>query len=222
MTRVKICGITNFDDAQASVIAGTDAIGFVFAPSPRQLTPAEAATIRRLMPRSIAVFGVFVAEPAEEIAQVAQFCSLDFCQVHGEITDVHYRLLGSQLIPAISVEEMDPFEVAGSFRTAAILLDAHHPDRTNPTGLPFDWKLARLTASRLNVILAGGLNPDNVTEAIDIVQPYAVDVSGGVEVRPGKKDHDKIATFIQRIRTWDSRINAGISVSSADDLFLKH
>jgi phosphoribosylanthranilate isomerase len=109
-----------------------------------------------------------------------------------------------------------------SYHASAVVLDAPHPARTSSTTVPFDWKLAQKAASELNVILAGGLNADNVVQAIEIVRPYAVDVSGGVESRPGKKDHEKLVIFIQRIRAWDSRTNAGISESSADDLFLKH
>jgi len=222
MIRVKICGITNRDDALAAVAMGADALGFVFALSLRQMTPGEVVDIRRCLPSRVAVIGVFVAEPVDEIARIAQICALDFCQVHGEITPEHRQMLGQRLIPAVTVDGVDPLDLARSYRTSVVLLDAPHPDRTNPTTATFDWKLARRTATELRVVLAGGLNTENVVQAIEIVRPYAVDVSSGVEIRPGKKDHEKLSHFIQRIRAWNSRTNAGISVSSADDLFLKH
>jgi phosphoribosylanthranilate isomerase len=100
-------------------------------------------------------------------------------------------------------------------------LDAPHAIRTGSPSAPFDWRLAQRAAAELNVILAGGLNSGNVVPAVELVRPYAVDVSGGVETQPGRKDHEKLASFIKRIREWDSRTNAGITVSSADGLFLK-
>lgn len=222
MTRVKICGLTNIDDAVAAVKFGADALGFVFAPSPRQVTPEQVVEMSGALPRRVTLVGVFVNETPDEILQIAQFCLLDLCQVHGVITPAHQRILGQRLLPAITVNGSDPFHAPRSLGSGTVLLDAPHLTRAGTTTLPFDWKLAKRTASEMSVILAGGLNVENVTQAIDIVRPYAVDVSGGVEIRPGKKDHEKLSLFIQRIRTWDSRTNAGTSERSADDLFLKH
>ncbi|MBI5267973.1 MAG: phosphoribosylanthranilate isomerase [candidate division Zixibacteria bacterium] len=222
MIRIKICGITNLADAQAAVAAGADALGFVFTSSPRRIAPQAAADIRAQLPNTIAVVGVFGDEPTSEILQIARLCALDFCQVHGKITEAHRTALGEQLIPAITVNGGDPVAAIRNLSSRTILLDAPHPNRFDPTTPPFDWSLAREVSAMRHVILAGGLNEINVIEAIETARPYGVDVSSGIEIRPGVKDHGKLSSFIQRIRVWDSRTNAGISDHSADDLFLKH
>lgn len=221
MTRVKICGITNTEDAVAAVTSGADAMGFVFAESPRKVTPRRVVEMCLALSRRVTLIGVFVNEHPEEMLRIAETCALDFCQVHGQITPLHQKILGQRLLPAIKVDGLDPFQTAQSLHSSVVLLDAPHATRAESGSIPFDWKLAKRTAEEMNVILAGGLNADNVIRAIEIARPYAVDVSGGVESRPGKKDHEKLSIFIQRIRTWDSRTNADISEHSADDLFLR-
>ncbi len=221
MTRVKICGITNLEDARAAVEAGADAIGFVFAPSPRQMTIASASAIRQHLPDSVAIVGVFVDEPVTDIVRTMTACRLDFVQVHGNLTDTHRQEIGNRLIPAITVSGKDVIDKIAQLPGRTVLLDALHNNRTSATTIPFDWTIARQAGRLRSIILAGGLHPDNVVAALEIARPYAVDVSSGIETRPGKKDHDKLRTFIQRIRAWDSQTSAGISASSADDLFLK-
>jgi phosphoribosylanthranilate isomerase len=221
MTRIKICGITNPEDALAAVEAGADAIGFVFAPSPRQVTIAIAFAIRQHFRNSVAVVGVFVDEPVTEIVRTMTSCRLDYVQVHGNITDAHRQEIGNRLIPAITVNGTDIIDAIEQLPGRTVLLDAGHSNRASATATPFDWTIARQAGKLRNIILAGGLHPDNVVAALETARPYAVDVSSGIETRPGKKDHDKLRTFIQRIRAWDSQTSAGISASSADDLFLK-
>jgi phosphoribosylanthranilate isomerase len=221
MTRIKICGITNPEDAWAAVEAGADAIGFVFAPSPRQMTIAIAFAIRKHLRNSVVVVGVFVDEPVAEIVRTMTSCRLDFVQVHGNLTDAHWQEIGERLIPAITVNGTDIIDAIEQLPGRTVLLDAGHSNRTSATATPFDWRIARQAGRLRNIILAGGLHPDNVVAALETARPYAVDVSSGIETRPGVKDHDKLRTFIQRIRAWDSQTSAGISASSADDLFLK-
>lgn len=221
MTRIKICGITNFEDTRAAVEAGADAIGFVFAPSPRQVTMAVASAIRQHFPNSVAVVGVFVDEPVTEIVRTMASCRLDYAQVHGNLTDAHWQQVGNRLIPAITVNEKDVMDKIVQQPGRTVLLDTVHSNRTSTTATPFDWTIARQAGRLWNIILAGGLHPDNIVAALETARPYAVDVSSGIEIRPGRKDHDKLRTFIQRIRAWDSQTSAGISASSADDLFLK-
>jgi len=221
MTRIKICGITNPEDALAAVEAGADAIGFVFAPSPRQVTTAVASAIRQHLCNRIVVVGVFVDEPITDIVRTMTSCHLDFVQVHGEITDAHRQEIGGRLIPAITVNGEDVVDKIEQQSGRTVLLDAVHGNRTSTTVAHFDWTIARQAGRLRNIILAGGLHPDNVVAALETARPYAVDVSSGIETQSGKKDHDKLRTFIQRIRAWDSQTSAGISASSADDLFLK-
>ncbi|AEG15416.1 Phosphoribosylanthranilate isomerase [Desulfofundulus kuznetsovii DSM 6115] len=198
MVRVKICGITDISSALAAAEAGADALGFVFAPSPRRITPSQACRICRELPPFISRVGVFVDAPLEEVRAVAEYCGLDAIQLHGSESPDYCRSLGRRVIKAFRVgDEIDPVELSG-YPADAILLDTFVAGKKGGTGQPFDWQLAAGLKLSRPLILAGGLTPENVGRAVAIVQPYGVDVSSGVEKdgQPGKKDPDKIRRFI--------------------------
>ena len=199
MVRVKICGITCLEDALAALRSGADALGFVFAESPRRVSPEQArAVIRRLGPLMTTV-GVFVDASIELIEEVRNFCQLDAVQLSGQESEETVARLGGKVIKSVRVAHglrPDP----KAFLSATLLLDAYSPQVQGGGGRTFDWRLAVEPARQREIILAGGLNPENVIQAIEIVRPYAVDVSSGVESKPGRKDHDKLSCFIRRAK----------------------
>ncbi|MGB9825129.1 MAG: phosphoribosylanthranilate isomerase [Desulfofundulus sp.] len=198
MVRVKICGITDISSALVAAEAGADALGFVFAPSPRRITPSLARRICRELPPFITRVGVFVDAPLEEVRAVAEYCGLDVIQLHGNEPPDYCHSLGRRVIKAFRVGvELDPVELA-RYPVDAILLDSYVVGQKGGTGQPFDWQLAASLKIARPLILAGGLRPDNVGRAVAMVKPYGVDVSSGVEKdgQPGKKDPDKIRRFI--------------------------
>ena len=206
--RVKICGITNIEDALIAVEAGADALGFVFAESPRKVTVETAVDILRQLPPFIMTVGVFANQPAQEVVRTLEKTGLHLAQLHGGIDDL--SVIGSELgcrrvIRGIRVKSesdiQDASHTCAQCGCAAVLLDAHVEGLMGGTGKTFDWGLAT-KASVLGrpIILAGGLTPANVEEAVKEVRPYAVDVSTGVEAFPGKKDPDKIKEFIHNAK----------------------
>ena len=198
-TRVKICGITRVEDAQAAVTAGADAIGLVFAEaSPRCVTPEQARALVATLPPFIKIVGLFVDAPAARVREVLGQAPLDLLQFHGSETPEDCKQFGRPYIRAIRMAPgVDLVAEARRYAQAAgLLLDAYDPQVAGGTGATFDW--ARVPRD-LNkpVILAGGLTPENVGRAIQTVRPYAVDVSSGVEQSKGIKDAAKIDAFIR-------------------------
>lgn len=198
--KVKICGITNAQDAIAAVQAGADALGFVFAPSPRQVTPGQAVDIIRNLPPFITRVGVVVDQDVESILHE---CALDVIQFHGsESPDQLARVHVGRRIKAFRIRSEADLEELALFREVAnaFLLDTFVEGQAGGTGQSFPWALAR---SALNfgrpVILAGGLTPENVGEAIRAAWPYAVDVSSGVEASPGRKSRSKLVRFVRAV-----------------------
>ena len=200
MVRVKICGLTNVQDALAAAAAGADALGFIFAPSPRQVEPEQVRAIVAQLPPLVLTVGVFVDSPIKQIKAVREFCSLDAVQLHGCETSDQRQALGGRIIKVVRVgpDRQVPLD---DYPEATLLLDTYSPNQAGGTGQTFDWELARGPALRRPIILAGGLNPDNIIEAINKVRPYAVDVSSGVEAKPGRKDHGKLESFISRAKS---------------------
>jgi len=197
MTRVKVCGITNREDALAACGAGAHALGFVLAESPRRVSPERAREIIALLPPLVTTVGVFVDSPPGEVAELRRFCGLDWVQLHGNESEADALVLGPRVIKALRVgpgREPDP----ASYPGCALLLDTYHPEAVGGTGVSFDWSLAQNIAAQRPVILAGGLNAGNVGQAIAQVKPFAVDVSSGVEMEKGIKDHELIASFLAR------------------------
>jgi len=206
MVQIKICGITNIEDALAAASAGADALGFVFHPaSPRYITPGQARGIIGSLPPTICSVGVFVNLPAVEVLQIADLCGLDFIQLHGSETQGYCRSFPRErLIKALSFRSEDEFAVMADYPVRAFLVDAHDPVRFGGTGKTCDWNVARKAANRHPLILAGGLRAKNILAALEAVRPLAVDLSSGVEATPGKKDHEKVRAVIDVVRKYDA------------------
>lgn len=202
MTRIKICGITREQDALAAAAAGADAIGLVFyPPSPRAVDAGQAARIVAALPPFVTTVGLFVdAEPAAVRAVLAEV-PLDLLQFHGEESDDYCRQFGRPYLKAVRVRSADQLQdVAAKWPGAAgILLDSYKPGVPGGTGEVFDWRLVPRERD-WNLVLAGGLVASNVRQAIDEMQPWAVDVSGGVEAAKGIKDVAKINAFVQEVK----------------------
>ncbi len=199
---VKICGITRSEDARAALDAGADALGFVFAPrSPRCLSPADAAAITRRLPASVLTVGVFVNAAAPELQSVRSTCHLDILQLHGDESPAFCSSLGGHVWKAFRVQSADSLRALPGYTTDAWLLDSYVPGQSGGTGAVFNWDLAaQAILLGRPVLLAGGLTPGNVAEAVRAVRPFGVDVSSGVEVAPGRKDPGLIREFIAAAR----------------------
>jgi phosphoribosylanthranilate isomerase len=199
--RAKICGITRVEDALNAVAQGADAIGLVFyGPSPRNVSISKAMEIASQVPAFVSIVGLFVNAEASFINEVATKVKLDILQFHGDETPEECARYLRPFIKAIRVKsDTNLVQCAHNFSAAkALLLDAYSEGLVGGTGHVFDWNLIPKTLAK-PVILAGGLNADNVAQAIQQVSPYAVDVSGGVEVSKGIKDAAKIAAFMQQV-----------------------
>ena len=199
--RVKICGITNIEDALAAVDYGADALGFVFFPgSPRYVSPETAREIISLLPALVTTVGVFVDEEQQKIKEVMQFAGINVLQLHGSESP-DFCSIWHRVIRALRVKDFTDLKPLEAFRNvSAFLLDTFSPGQFGGTGQIFNWDIA-LEAKRFgNIILSGGLNPDNIEKAIKRVKPYAVDVSSGIEEKKGKKDLKKMRLFIERAK----------------------
>lgn len=199
--RVKICGITRIEDGLAAAAAGADAIGLVFAESPRRVTAEQAGAIVAALPPFLKVVGLFVDAPAEAVQAVLGRVPLDLLQFHGRETAETCRFFGRPYIKAIPIK--DGRDAAGEARrypdAAGILFDAFHPQLAGGSGQTYDWARVPRDLGK-PVILAGGLTPENVAAAVQTVRPYAVDVSSGVESSKGIKDAAKLAAFIRNAK----------------------
>ncbi|MCK4622465.1 MAG: phosphoribosylanthranilate isomerase [Desulfuromonadales bacterium] len=200
-TRVKICGITNLEDALQAVEAGADALGFVFYHrSPRFVTPREVQKIIAELPPFVTTVGLFVNEPLLRIRRTMAAARLDVVQLHGDESPEDCLIEPLRVIKALRIKNAASLEGAARYQVSALLLDAWSDEHYGGTGLSFDWQLVRRLTGKRPLILAGGLTPENVVDAVRQIKPYAVDVSSGVEAAPGKKDHQKVAEFICRVR----------------------
>ncbi len=198
MVKVKICGITNLDDALAAVDAGADALGFVFYDkSPRNVNPMQASAIIAKLPPFVQTVGLFVNEEAEQVNWTADFCGLDLIQLHGDEEPEYCPEIRRRVIKAFRVKDAASLASLQRYRVAGYLLDAWSPAAPGGTGETFNWELAKEAAASGRLILAGGLTPPNVRQAVEQVRPYAVDVSSGVESAPGKKEPEKVREFIR-------------------------
>ncbi|HKG12295.1 MAG TPA: phosphoribosylanthranilate isomerase [Pyrinomonadaceae bacterium] len=204
MTLVKVCGITNLEDALAAIEAGADMLGFNFyTRSPRRVEPGAARAVVERMPQGVACVGVFVNEPSPaEVLGIARESGMSAVQLHGDETPEFCRALeGLTTIKALRVGKDYRVETAAAYATDAVLLDAYAPDAFGGTGHTFDWTLARATREAVpRLFLAGGLKPSNVAAAVAAVAPYALDVCSGVETSPGRKSFQMMRDFVAAVR----------------------
>jgi phosphoribosylanthranilate isomerase len=220
MTWVKICGMTNLEDALVAVEAGADAVGFVFyEKSPRFVTVETAREIVEKLPASVEKVGVFVRTELDVVADVSRRCRLTVAQIYPRapiaFTDEFVATLPCRVIPAISARAISGEEIAGFYvsdkirqRVLAVLIDSGNSERPGGTGETFDWKEMSDLMSRigLKLIVAGGLTPVNVREAIETMNAWGVDVASGVEASPGKKDPEKVRAFVRAAREMDRKV----------------
>jgi phosphoribosylanthranilate isomerase len=206
MTQVKICGITNKEDAIAAAQCGAAALGFIFyPPSPRYIKPADAKKIISALPDDLIKVGVFVNEKQKEIKRVMDDCALDMIQLHGdEKPSFCGEFPAYRIIKAVELKNEIDLNHALNYKVAALLVDSRHAGLYGGTGKKANWDLARRLKDKKPFILSGGLKKENVAEAVQAVAPAALDINSGVESEPGKKDHKKLAQIFDLIRTADT------------------
>ncbi len=201
MIKIKICGITNLDDAMAAAEYGADALGFNFyKKSPRYIEPEKAAEIIYQLPPFVLPVGIFVNEHEKRVREIQSLTGIQVLQFHGDESPEFCERFESRVIKAFQVKDKESFHSLAHYKVGAFLLDSYKDGLKGGTGVTFNWHLAVVAKSFGRIILAGGLNPDNVVEAAKLVQPYAVDVAGGVEKEKGIKDHAKLKKFIVEVR----------------------
>ena len=196
---VKVCGITNVADARVAAEAGADAVGFIFAESPRLVDAEEARRISIALPEDVLKVGVFVNAPPEEVLRVAAEAGLDMAQLHGDETPetvAAVRAVGLPVMKAIRVRNADDLADVERFDADLLLLDAYSEKARGGTGETFDWGAAKSLKGRGNIVVSGGLAPENVREALDFFEPYGVDASSSLEDAPGKKNEESVRRFI--------------------------
>ncbi len=204
-TRVKICGITCYDDAKAAISEGADALGFVFyEPSPRYISVEETELIFNKIPPFINTVGLFVNAKYEFVLNASNALNINLLQFHGDEDEAYCSSFGKPYIKAIRIQETtNLLDVSRQFHSASgLLIDAFDKDKFGGTGETFDWDLLQTTCE-LPIILAGGLSPDNISDAIKQTRPYAVDVSSGVEKSKGVKSHPLIKQFMKEVKCAD-------------------
>jgi len=202
VTEIKICGITNLDDASFAAECGVDALGFNFySKSPRYVAPERANEIIERIPERITKVGVFVNQDALEVKKIVGFCGLNLIQLHGdESSEYCYQFPRSLLIKALSPRREADLRKLRTYPVRAILVDAYDPLRYGGTGKRSDWGIAVKVKKTHLLIIAGGLHADNIREAIEVVSPHAVDINSGVESSPGRKDPEKVKKIVEIVR----------------------
>jgi len=201
-TRIKICGMTNKAEVKRAVAAGVDALGFIFVKeSPRYISPEDAREIISELPPFVDSVGVFMNEEAEVVDEIVHYCGLTVIQLHGDESPEYCQQMGGRVVKAFRV---GPSTVAADLElyqevVMAFLLDTYQPGVAGGTGKSFDWSLVEKLAPVRPVILAGGLAPDNIADAIKMVHPYGVDVNSGVETEPGRKDMIAISRLVAEV-----------------------
>lgn len=213
MTQVKICGVTQLDDALHAADLGAWAVGLIFhEPSPRACALPDAEEIgRRLKRVDTQVTGVFVNRPLEEVEAIADACSLSTLQLHGDegpaYCDEAARRTGCKVMKAVQVRDRSALKALRPYHVDYHLLDAHHPELRGGTGTTFDWDLIA-KRRRVPVVLSGGLDPENVGAGIAAVRPFAVDSASGTEAEPGRKDRAKVEAFFRAVAQADASAEA--------------
>ena len=201
--KIKICGITNLTDADTAIRLGADALGFIFAPSPRRIAPQTAREIIGALPPFVKTVGVFVNEAPAAIRKVIDDCGLDLVQLHGDESPALCDELMPYTIKALRIKDESSLKTVQAYhgKVRALLLDTYSKEKAGGTGKTFDWELAtKIKKQGTPVILSGGLAPANIVAAIRTVRPSAVDVNSGVEERPGKKSPTLIRDLMENVR----------------------
>lgn len=196
---VKVCGITNLEDARAAADAGADAIGLVFAESPRRVNVDQAREIADALTEDILKVGVFVDAGAEEVLRVVREVGLDVAQLHGDETPETVTFLrgeGVKVMKALRVRDAASLAEMERFEADLFLLDAYSEKARGGTGEKFDWGLAKSIRGRGNIVVSGGLSPENVRDAIEFFEPYGVDASSSLEDAPGRKNVERVRRFV--------------------------
>jgi phosphoribosylanthranilate isomerase len=205
---VKICGITDYEDASVAVRLGVNALGFIFADSPRQITPQKARDIIDTIPPFVKTVGVFVNERLAAIREIQHYCGLDMVQLHGDEPPNICHALMPRTIKALRIKDASSLHAIQVYRgkVRALLLDTYSKDKAGGTGETFDWALAlKIKKLGIPIILSGGLGPSNIADAISTVRPDAVDVNSGVEEHPGKKSHILIRDLMEKVNRGEFR-----------------
>jgi phosphoribosylanthranilate isomerase len=207
--QVKICGITNKEDALCAAKCGAAALGFIFYPSsPRYIKPADVRKIIKALPDEVVKVGVFVNEKAAQVKKVMKYCTLDMIQLHGdELPEFCREFPVSRVIKAVELKNEADLVYANSYHVGAILVDSRHAGLYGGTGKKANWELALRLKNKKPLILSGGLNEDNIVQAIKDVAPHALDINSGVELSLGKKDHVKLRRIFDIIRHADVEPN---------------
>jgi phosphoribosylanthranilate isomerase len=205
MTWIKICGITNIEDARKAASLGVHALGFIFAPSPRRVGPDTAQRIIKVLPKTLLKVGVFVNEDREEVQRLAEYCGINALQFHGEEPPGYCRNFFHPVFKALRIKDLENLKDMEEYRDVSILLDTYSPVHAGGTGVPFPWEIALEAKERRDIILSGGLTPGNIGEAIQMVRPWGVDVCSGIEAAPGKKDATRMVEFVKEVRKADEQ-----------------
>jgi phosphoribosylanthranilate isomerase len=203
MTWIKICGITNLEDALKAASLGIDALGFIFAPSPRKVEPATVREIIQSLPTAVLKVGVFLNHFISDVEEIAVYCNLSSLQFHGEESPDYCQKFSQQVIKTIHIRGVESLKDMAKYPNVSILLDTYSPTQGGGTGTPFPWEIALKAKEERDFILSGGLNPLNVGEAVKKIRPMGVDVCSGVETVPGKKDPAKLFEFVKEVRKTD-------------------
>ncbi|HEX5973729.1 MAG TPA: phosphoribosylanthranilate isomerase [Rubrobacteraceae bacterium] len=200
MVFTKVCGITNPGDARVAADAGADAIGLIFAESPRKVSLEEARKVSIALPENILKVGVFVDAEPGEVLQIAREVGLDLAQLHGDETPetvAAIRNAGLPVMKALRVRNMEALGALERYEADLFMLDAWSARARGGTGETFDWGLAKSVKGRGNIVVSGGLTPENVREAVEFFEPYGVDASSSLEERPGKKSGERVRRFVR-------------------------
>jgi phosphoribosylanthranilate isomerase len=211
MIRIKICGITRLEDAKAAASLGVDALGFIFYPkSPRYIKPEAAAAIIKELPPFISRVGVFVDEEVDKVMKIAAESGIDTVQLHGTESPRYCEKISLPVVKAFSIEPNTDLNLLAKYRVNGFLLDTWSAGSRGGTGKTFDWSIASAACTKFHhVILAGGLNPSNLVEALSTVAPYGVDINSGVEIKPGVKNPHKMREAVKVIRAWERGEKSG-------------
>lgn len=202
--KIKICGITRYEDARVALNLGVDALGFIFYPkSPRFIQPSDAYRIISKLPPFVSKVGVFVNESIDTVNTVVKRFGINTVQLHGEESPEYIQKIQAPVVKSFSVDPNFDLNNLNAYEVSAFLLDTWDQDKRGGTGRTFDWKVAvRATTLPKPIILAGGLGPSNIEEALRNVQPYAIDVNSGVEIMPGVKNPHKMKEVVNKVRNF--------------------